>query len=70
MVKNLNIASHTVGPGCPCFIIAEAGVNHNGDIHIARQLVEAASDAGADAIKFQTFTADNLITVDLSLIHI
>ncbi len=64
MVKNLNIASHTVGPGCPCFIIAEAGVNHNGDIHIARQLVEAASDAGADAIKFQTFTADNLITVD------
>lgn len=45
-----------------CFIIAEAGVNHNGDIDIAKQLIDAAYDAGADAVKFQTFKADNLVT--------
>lgn len=43
------------------FIIAEAGVNHNGDISIARKLVDAAVDAGADAVKFQTFKAENLV---------
>ncbi len=45
-------------------IIAEAGVNHNGDINLARQLVDAAAEAGADRVKFQTFTADKLATTD------
>jgi len=45
-----------------CFIIAEAGVNHNGDIDIAKQLVDKAYESGADAIKFQTFKAENLVT--------
>jgi len=44
------------------FIIAEAGVNHNGNIGMAYQLVDAAVEAGADAIKFQTFRADKLVT--------
>ena len=43
-------------------IIAEAGVNHNGDIDIAKKMVDAAVDAGADIIKFQTFKAKNLVT--------
>lgn len=43
-------------------IIAEAGVNHNGDLALARKLVEAAADAGADYVKFQTFKAENLVT--------
>lgn len=44
------------------FIIAEAGVNHNGDISIAKKLVDEAKKAGANAIKFQTFTANKLVT--------
>lgn len=43
-------------------IIAEAGVNHNGDLSIARKLIEAAANAGADYVKFQTFKAENLVT--------
>lgn len=43
-------------------IIAEAGVNHNGDIHIAEQMVDVAKTAGADAVKFQTFKAEKNIT--------
>jgi N,N'-diacetyllegionaminate synthase len=43
-------------------VIAEAGVNHNGDINLARQLVDAAAEAGADWVKFQTFSADRLVT--------
>ncbi len=46
------------------FIIAEAGVNHNGDIGLARELVHVARRAGADAIKFQTFRAEDLATQD------
>ena len=43
-------------------IIAEAGVNHNGDISLAHKLIDAAVDAGADVIKFQTFTSSLLTT--------
>ncbi len=46
----------------PCYIIAEAGVNHNGSEEMARQLIDAAVAAGADAVKFQTFKAENLVT--------
>ena len=44
------------------FIIAEAGVNHNGSIELAKQLIDVASEAGADAVKFQTFKADTLVS--------
>jgi len=46
----------------PILIIAEAGVNHNGDLSLAKQLIDAAADAGADLVKFQTFSADRLVT--------
>ena len=45
-------------------IIAEAGVNHNGDPDLARRMVQAAADAGADLVKFQTFSADRLVAAD------
>ncbi len=44
------------------YIIAEAGVNHNGNEEMAYQLIDAAKEAGADAIKFQTFNTENLVT--------
>ena len=43
-------------------IIAEAGVNHNGDIGLAKELVDIASECGADIVKFQTFKAEELVT--------
>lgn len=45
------------------FIIAEAGVNHNGDFKLAKRLIDAAADAGADAVKFQTFVPENVISI-------
>ncbi|MEM7289383.1 MAG: N-acetylneuraminate synthase [Pseudomonadota bacterium] len=44
------------------FVIAEAGVNHNGSLELAGQMIDAAIEAGADAIKFQTFTAENVVS--------
>ena len=58
----VEIRGRKIGPGHPCFIIAEAGVNHNGDIQMARRLVDVAVDAGADAIKFQTFKAERVVS--------
>src|SRR5438067_10240991 len=51
---HITIAGREIGGGRPCFVIAEAGINHNGDVRIAMELVDAAAAAGADAIKFQT----------------
>ena len=44
------------------FIVAEAGVNHNGSIDMAKKLIDVASDAGADAVKFQFYTGDSLVS--------
>jgi sialic acid synthase SpsE len=51
---HLTIGTREIGAGRPCFVIAEAGINHNGDVALASELVDAAAKAGADAIKFQT----------------
>ena len=51
--RHLQIGSRRIGPNEPCYIIAEIGVNHNGNVGIARQLIDAAVAAGADAVKFQ-----------------
>jgi len=44
------------------FIIAEAGVNHNGDINLAKKMINAAVEAGANAVKFQTFKTEKLVS--------
>ena len=67
MKDNISLGGKVIGKGKPCFIIAEAGVNHNGDIRIAKQLVDAAKEAEADAVKFQTFKSENLVTSKASI---
>lgn len=64
MIQPVSINNRLIGHGQPCFIIAEAGVNHNGDMQIARCLIDAAAEAGADAIKFQSFVTEELVTND------
>lgn len=59
----LRIGKKLVGVDEPCFIIAEAGVNHNGDVSLARKLVDAAVEAGVDCVKFQTFSTEKLVTL-------
>jgi N-acetylneuraminate synthase len=54
----VSIGSRTVGGGRPTYVVAEIGLNHNGDVEIAKQLIDVAADAGADAVKFQKRTPD------------
>lgn len=61
------LKDRVIGDGQPVFIIAEAGVNHNGDISIAHKLIDAAASAGADAVKFQTFITEENISPDTPL---
>ena len=67
MSATLTIGDRRIANGGPVFMIAEAGVNHDGELDTALALVDAASDAGADAVKFQTFDPDELVTADSAL---
>ena len=57
MNKFIKIGKKKIGAGYPCFIIAEASINHNGRVSLAKKMANEAKKAGADCIKFQTFTA-------------
>jgi N-acetylneuraminate synthase/N,N'-diacetyllegionaminate synthase len=61
MPQTLKIAHREIGSAQPVFVIAEIGVNHDGSLRLARELVELAAACGADAVKLQIFTADNLM---------
>lgn len=56
----LRIGRRWIGDGEPCFIVAEAGANHNRDLAMAKELIAVAAEAGADAVKFQTYSAETL----------
>src|SRR3712207_4835491 len=58
MPSTVRIGKRTVGGGEPCFIVAEIGINHNGDLSLTRQLIAASKEAGADAVKFQKRTVE------------
>ncbi len=60
-MDRINIEGREVGEGRPCFIIAEVGVNHNGDSELAMKMIEAVAQAGADCVKFQTFRAQEFV---------
>lgn len=62
MIKHVKIGNRLVGDGQPCFIIAEAGVNHNGNPELAKKLIEIAAAAGADVVKFQKRTNEDILT--------
>ncbi|MGB2984366.1 MAG: N-acetylneuraminate synthase family protein [Phycisphaerae bacterium] len=66
VVPSVTTSRHRIGPGNPTFIVAEAGVNHNGCVETALRMVDAAADAGADAVKFQMFRAADLATASAS----
>ena len=57
-MRAVSIGSRAIGPGEPVFIVAEIGINHNGDLDLARRLISAAASAGCDAVKFQKRTVD------------
>jgi N,N'-diacetyllegionaminate synthase len=61
-VDRVRIGSRDIGAGEKVFAVAEAGVNHCGDLDTAKALIDAAASAGADAIKFQTFKADRMVS--------
>ena len=64
MKRTINIDGTAIGDGEPVYVIAEAGVNHNGDPALAMKLMEAAYQAGAQCIKFQTFKAEAVVAAD------
>ncbi len=59
-MKSIRVADKLIGPDAPVFVISEAGSNHNRDLSIARRLIDVAAEAGSDAVKFQTYSADTL----------
>jgi N,N'-diacetyllegionaminate synthase len=61
-MTTVEIGTRSIGPGHPCFIIAEAGINHNGNLDLAHRLIDVAVEARADAVKFQTFIPEKVVS--------
>ena len=61
-MRTVKIGNKLVGPGQPCYVIAEIGINHNGDVDLAKRLISVAVAAGCDAVKFQKRTVDVVYT--------
>ena len=64
----VRVGVRQIGGGAPCFVAAEAGLNHNGDLALAHRLIEAAADAGADGVKFQNYRTEDFLQ-DTSLMY-
>ena len=63
-IKPVSIGGTLVSPAQPCFVIAEIGINHNGDLDIAMKLIDAAVEVGCSAVKFQKRTVDKVYTAE------
>jgi sialic acid synthase SpsE len=63
-MKTIDIGGRLVGDGQPCYFVAEAGVNHNGSLDLARKLVDIASECGADAVKFQKRSVRDILVTE------
>ncbi|MDD5681501.1 MAG: N-acetylneuraminate synthase family protein, partial [Candidatus Omnitrophica bacterium] len=62
--KTIKLGSKVIGDDHPCYVIAEIGINHNGSLDIAKKLIDAAHEAGCDAVKFQKRTVEVVYTAD------
>src|SRR3982750_4762674 len=62
--KTVTIGEKVVGDGHPTYVIAEIGLNHNGDVNIAKQLIDIAAEAGCDAVKFQKRTPEICVPLE------
>jgi len=58
MTREIKIGDRMVGDGYPTYVVAEIGINHNGDVEIAKELIKSAYEAGVDAVKFQKRTPE------------
>ena len=63
--KRINFCGKLLGAGHPAFLVAEIGFNHNGDVELAKRMIESAANNGADAVKLQTFVAREMISNSL-----
>ena len=63
-MKTVRVGDKSIGQDQPCFIVAEIGINHNGDIDLAKRLISVAVAAGCDAVKFQKRTIEVVYTVE------
>lgn len=61
-MRVLQIANRWLGDGQPCFIAAEIGINHNGDLALAHRTIDAAADCGVDAVKFQNYRTEDFVS--------
>ncbi len=67
----VDIGGRHVGPDHPVLVVAEAGINHNGDLDLARQMIEVAARAGAEAVKFQAYhTEEFLVSKQLTYTYV
>ena len=67
-MTEIAIGKRPVGAGHPCYVIAEIGINHNGDPALAERSIAAAAEAGADAVKFQNYRTEDFVS-DRSLMY-
>ena len=63
-IESIHFGDRSIGDGNPVFIVAEVGINHNGDLNLARQLLEKAKESGADAVKLQTYLTEKRVPKD------
>jgi N,N'-diacetyllegionaminate synthase len=61
-MKQVRIGRRFIGAGWPCFLAAEIGINHNGDLNLAHRSIDAAAEAGADAVKFQNYRTEDFVS--------
>lgn len=61
-MRSVDAGGRAIGPGEPCFVAVEVGLNHNGDVALAHRMIDAAADAGVDGVKFQNFRTEDFVS--------